>query len=260
MNRNHFLISYPGNKRQECEHIFNSLKDNLENIKTIIEPFCGSSAFSFYMSVKFPKRFKYILNDTDEQLIMLYNVLKDENKTKDLIEKLNNLSINMDKEKYNKLIDENTVENYVYLHTVYAIRSGLFPTNRKIKTNFNDLLEKPIINFLRTENITITNINGVELLDREKNNEENLIFIDPPYLMSCNSYYNLPNQSTYKMNVYEYLSNEENNINNLKSYIILVLENNWIINLLFKTNVKKEYSKLYQVSKIKTSHILIDNK
>ena len=62
------------------------------------------------------------------------------------------------------------------------------------------------------------------------------------------------------MNVYEYLSNEESNIINLKSYIILVLENNWIINLLFKTNVKKEYSKLYQVSKIKTSHILIDNK
>lgn len=232
----------------------------MENIKTIIEPFCGSSAFSFFISLKFPKRFKYILNDKDEQLIGLYNVLKDEEKTKDLIEKLNNLSINMNKEKYKKLLDENTIENYVYLHTVYAIRSGLFPTTKKIKLNFDDLLKRPVINFLRTEHITITNINGVELLEREKNNEENLIFIDPPYLMSCNSYYDLTDQNSYKMNVYEYLANEENNIINMKAYIILVLESNWIINLLFKTKIKKEYAKLYQSSKRKTKHIIIDNK
>ena len=42
--KNHFLISYAGNKRNECENIFNYCKFLLNNneIDTIVEPFCRS--------------------------------------------------------------------------------------------------------------------------------------------------------------------------------------------------------------------------
>ena len=75
--RNHFIISYAGNKRQEVERIEEYLHNKLDGIDTIIEPFCGSSAMSCYLSMKYPRRFKYILNDLDPMLIELYHLMKD---------------------------------------------------------------------------------------------------------------------------------------------------------------------------------------
>jgi site-specific DNA-adenine methylase len=67
--KNHFFFSYSGNKRDEVETIHDALKNNLKNITTIIEPFCGSSAFSFYIASLYPGRVNYILNDNNKYLI-----------------------------------------------------------------------------------------------------------------------------------------------------------------------------------------------
>ena len=54
--KQHFFMAYFGNKRQEVENLYNFLKSKLENIKNIVEPFCGSSALSFYISTLHPKK------------------------------------------------------------------------------------------------------------------------------------------------------------------------------------------------------------
>ena len=69
MKKNHFFIPYAGNKRSEVEKIYDSIKDKLNDIEYIVEPFCGTSAFSYYMSLRHPKQFKYILNDNNKYLI-----------------------------------------------------------------------------------------------------------------------------------------------------------------------------------------------
>lgn len=51
----------------------------------------------------------------------------------------------------------------------------------------------------------------------------------------------------------------KNKITNLKAFFVVVLEKNWIINLLFKDYYIFEYDKLYQPSKKKTTHLLILN-
>ena len=68
--KNHFLLPYSGNKRNEVENIYNTTKDiyKYEDIKTIVEPFCGSCAYSYYISTLYPKKYKYILNDNDKFL------------------------------------------------------------------------------------------------------------------------------------------------------------------------------------------------
>jgi hypothetical protein len=43
--KNHFFYSYVGNKREEVEHIYNLL--DLNNINTIVEPFCECVAGHF---------------------------------------------------------------------------------------------------------------------------------------------------------------------------------------------------------------------
>ena len=245
-------MGYAGNKRNECEDIFNEIKDKLTNIKTIIEPFCGTSAFSYFISLKHPKQFKYILNDNNKYLIQLYVIARDEKKLEQLIKLLDAKIKDLNKDKYDKIAKEDDFLSWVIIHKFYAIRAGLFPINRKIITTFNCLKECPIIKYLRSDEIIFHNKDGVQIINHYKNNEHNFIFLDPPYLISCNDFY-----ANTDVNVYEYLY--ENKINKMKALIVLCLESNWIIKLLFNNQVKKEYSKLYQSSKKKTTHLIISN-
>ena len=73
---NHFLFSYPGNKRKEINDIIPFFE--LDNIDTIIEPFCGSAAVSVYLAKQYPLKYKYILNDSNPNLFRLYNIMKDQ--------------------------------------------------------------------------------------------------------------------------------------------------------------------------------------
>lgn len=254
--KNHFFISYVGNKRMEVEHIYNEIKDKITNIKTIVEPFCGSSAFSYYISTLHPNKYNYVLNDNNIHLISLYNLCKDDNKITKFINNVLELIDNLDKVKYNEIIKKDTVEAWYIKHKIYYISSGLFPKNYN-SINSIKLIKKfkdcPIFKFIQTENIEFINVDAIELIPLYNNNET-FLFLDPPYINSCNDFYKCPN-----MNIYEYL--KEKKIENYNSTICLCLENMWIIKLIFKDNIiYNPYEKLYQLSKKKTSHILIINK
>ena len=61
------------------------------------------------------------------------------------------------------------------------------------------------------------------------------------------------------MNIYEYLHN--NNILKAKAYIIIILEELWITNLLFKGTYKYSYDKKYTGFKKKeVKHIIYSNR
>ena len=138
------------------------------------------------------------------------------------------------------------------MNYIYCIRPGLFPQRYKIKS-IKGFLNAPIINFLRTEDITILNIDAVNVVKNYMNNETTLLFLDPPYVMLNNDFY-----SSSKLNIYEYLY--ENSINKFKSTIVLVLELNWIIKLLLGAHIKFTYAKKYQTTKKQTTHCIISNK
>ena len=77
--------------------------------------------------------------------------------------------------------------------------------------------------------------------------------MDPPYVSTTTNFY-----YDYNMNIYEYLYH--NNITNEKIKIYLILENIWIIKLLFQHNfILFEYDKQYIQSRKKTTHIIISN-
>jgi site-specific DNA-adenine methylase len=263
--KNHFLISYFGNKRNEVENLFELIKDKLEIINTVVEPFCGSSAFSYYLSTKFPKKYKYILNDNSSYLIELYKILQDETKTNDLIKKLNIIHNNIFtketehdiKNEYNKLKKIDNIYNWLYFQKVYGIRPGMFPiktTERFTKYNFINILQCPIINFLRTEDITFTNGCGIKCFKEYCDCPFNFIFLDPPYLKTCNDFY-----QNKDINIYEFLN--DRSIDTYRAFIILILEDMWIIRLLFKNSqIIQTNNKTYQTTKKKTAHLTISNK
>jgi len=254
--KNHFFCGYSGNKRQEVENIYNYIK-TLKNIDTIVEPFCGSSALSYYISTQEPNKYTYILNDNDKILIELYNTARDENKFNDLINECNELMIGIDKEKYLKIISNNKLSGWLICHKIYNIRPGLFPNEPRLKSflrpnYFNYLRECPIINFLRTEKIEFTNIDAIDLYKNYSNNKKAFIFLDPPYLALNNDFY-----ANKDVNIYEYLNN--NDIKKGKAHIMLCLNDVWIIRLLFKNNIKESYDKKYEQTKRQVQHLIITN-
>lgn len=250
--KNHFFIPYAGNKRNECEKLYIKFKQIKKKIKYIIEPFCGTSAFSYYISIKEPKKYTYILNDNNKYLIELYNIAKDKVKLNELITKLNNLTNNLDKIKYKELCSLDNLDSWIIKNKIYNIRSGLWPLDYKPNNNyFTEFENRPIVNFLRTEKIIFSCKNAIDILN-ENNNSNSFLFLDPPYLTECNDFY-----YNKDINIYEHLY--KNNINNFNCYISLIVSENWIINLLFGSDIKEKYNKKYEVSKKNINHLLIAN-
>jgi site-specific DNA-adenine methylase len=253
--KNHFFIPYAGNKRQEVKKLYEEIKDNLEDITTIVEPFCGSSAFSYYISTLHPKKFNYVLNDSNPMLIELYKVASDDDKLQELINKLNGFTryIDNDKERYNEIVKVNELPNWFYKNKIYNIRAGLFPPPSVFKKDFDFMKKSPIISFLKNENITFLNTDGVEVVKQYEDDNKTLIFLDPPYLNSCNDFY-----FEKGVNIYEYLYN--NNILSHNCYMLLCLEDIWIIRMLFNGFIKSSYGKTYENTHKKTRHLIISNK
>ena len=247
MKKNHFIMPYFGNKRNEVKEIYEKISPIIDDIKTIIEPFCGSCALSFYISTLHPKKFHYILNDNNKFLIDLLEIIKDDDKLKILCDKLNEFSKDLTKEKYTEIIKNHKTDIYswFYGNTVFNIRPYLYPQGRTIKNDFQKIfLNHPFINFLKTENITLKCIDAKDIIIEYKDDIKCLLFLDPPYLMSSNDFYN-----NKDVNIYEWLCN--NNLNDFKSKFLLCLEDVWIIKLLFEKNIKSSYSKTYQTTKKK---------
>ena len=159
--KNHFFFSYSGNKRDEVETIHEALKNNLNNITTIIEPFCGSSAFSFYIASLYPGRFNYILNDNNKYLIELYTIAQSPQKFNILVQRLRKLLININKEKYISIVKQDNLDGYIISNYIYAIRAGLFPNKGTIKP-IDAFANAPIIQFLRNANVKITNVDALQ--------------------------------------------------------------------------------------------------
>ena len=251
--KNHFYISYMGNKRQEVEQIYNSI--DFKDITTIIEPFCGTSAMSYFISTK-KEGLKYILNDNNQYLKEMFEIFKDDEKIKQFENKINDeiLPNIQTKDNYDNFLKSNkNLYGWFISSKYYKIRPGIFPQKRKF--NKIDLKRYPIYDFYKNSNIEFYNLDGIEIYEKYKNNKNNLILLDPPYLQACNDYY-----ADSKVNIYEYLYND-NPIEKEKAQILLILENIWIIKLLFKNNkILVEYDKNYfGYKKRKTTHIIITN-
>lgn len=243
-------MPYVGNKRNEVKDIYNEL--NLNDIEYIIEPFCGSSAMSYYISTLHPNKFTYILNDNNNYLIELYIILQDDKLSSDFEKIINKLidKFKDNKEEYDSIKKENDLISWFIGNKYYEMRPFIYPRNKKIK--YLSINDYPITKFLRNEKVIMSNLDALDIINKYKDNNKSLLFLDPPYMTLDNNLYKNPS-----MTIYEYLY--ENNINDMKCKCVLVLQDNIFTKLLFKNNYKKEYNKRYELSNKKHTHVIISN-
>jgi hypothetical protein len=256
MNKiNHFYISYPGNKRKEICKLYDKL--NFDDIEFIIEPFSGSCAISCYIAMINPKKYKYILNDINHYFKEMNDILTNEEKLINFENEINKELENLtDKTYYNEYVKKKDIYGWFIKNKYYRIRPGLFHMKDNLKKI--DLKKCLIYHFFNNEDIEYSSIDAITVYEKYCNKSNSMIFLDPPYLNSCLTLYsNIVNP----LNIYEYLFN--NKISNNEAKIYLILENNWIIKLLFQNEDKYEYDKKYSVNfaiKTEVKHILIYNK
>jgi hypothetical protein len=260
-----------GSKRQDYksydELLTNIIKNN--NIKTIVEPFCGSGITSAYLYDTFGNTLQYHLNDIDTNLVNFLTDMKNEDY--DIYyDRMNEI-----KKTYNDLPDDNKIR-YNYVRTLgnlsndeydFFIKRRYCPIHayRKMPMGEYDFKNKRFnkySKFIQSENTIITNEDFNKIIEKYKNDDTALLIYDPPYFMSDNTDYCGYNSSE---------DCDNNIIDNTKLFVDIIknfkdknktfyiINKTALIDYLMGQYKIGEYAKMYSVSHKKTIHNIYSN-
>lgn len=187
------FVKWAGGKRSIIDKL---IKLAPHEFDTYYEPFVGGGAMLFELSPK-----KAVINDSNEELINVYNCLKDEKKFTLLCNELNKhernhseeyyyqvRNMDRDKKKYSKLSDYKKASRTIYLNKacfngLYRVNSkGEFnvPFGKKNKINTYDGINLGIIySYLNLNDIKILSIDFYDAVKNAKKGD--FIYFDPPY-------------------------------------------------------------------------------
>lgn len=187
------FVKWAGGKRQIIDKLKMYAPDEFN---TYYEPFVGGGALLFELSPK-----KAIINDYNEELMNVFNCIKDETKFNKMCNELNHHEANhseeyyyeirnkdRDKTKFKRMPDYKRSARTIYLNK--ACFNGLYrvnsknefnvPFNRKAKVNTYDGQNLGIIHsYLNFSDVTLLNTDFEEAVKDAKKGD--FIYFDPPY-------------------------------------------------------------------------------
>ena len=191
--KNKSPLRYPGGKTRACkklEEILNK-KYNIDNFNNFISPFFGGGSFEFYIQNNY--NLNIIANDKFKPLYTFWNICKN-NKEK-LCNELNNYLSNIQKEDFNRLRAEIMNENDELKQSVMyfiinrcsfsgATLSGGFSLESSQKRFTQSSIDR--VNNLNLTKFNIFNLDFEEFINNN-DDENNFIFLDPPYYLEKKS-------------------------------------------------------------------------
>lgn len=254
-----FILTYPGNKYQETKKYLNIYPD-FTKYKNIVEPFGGAFGFSRAIyeieKKKGIENKKYFIYDTNADLIDLYNFLKynTEEENKEFLKKYNETIEQCEpyykdgkeiKNLINKKLAENIYKNIDNRFIKLCFFFNIFTTSGMCKRTYKNNLNFNYLKFFEFRKLDFKNLD----LD-EFNKEDTLFYLDPPYFLECSIWYD---QKTFSLN-FNKIINCMNNYNSL-----LIINESPLTDYIFKDYYYNEYSKIYQVTKKKTTHKIYFN-
>ena len=239
------FVKWAGGKRQ----IINKLKQYVpEEFDTYYEPFVGGGALLFELSPK-----KAVINDSNKELINVYECIKDEKKFDAMCRELNNheannseeyyyeiRNIDRDKKKYDKLVDYKKAARTIYLNK--ACFNGLYrvnsnnefnvPYGKKIKVNTYEGQNLGIIcGYLNYNDINILSTDFEESVKDAKKGD--FIYFDPPY-DSDTSTFNSYTNTGFSKEEQKRLAKVFKELSDRGCYVMLSNHNTALINELYK--------------------------
>ena len=194
------FVKWAGGKRQ----IIDKLKEYVpDEYNTYYEPFVGGGALLFELSPKVA-----VINDYNEELMNVFNCIKDEDKFSKMCNELNRYEVNhseefyyeirskdKDKAKFKKISDYKRAARTIYLNK--ACFNGLYrvnknnefnvPFGKKNKVNTYDGQNLGIIHsYLNYNEVLIQSIDFEESVKTAKAGD--FIYFDPPYDSDSNTF------------------------------------------------------------------------
>ena len=244
-------IAFFGSKRKEVHHIENNQPLNFNKF---IDVFGGGGNVALYYH---QKGHKTIYNDIHKPLTDLMHIIQSPEKSEELINKVKNLDVGIDKEKI-KLVRDNyintpTIEYYLLLLR-YSMRgmvySGLLQYRKDKKTgtykqetrgDYTKIRNYPPL--FENNKMIVTNNNYIDVINKYKDDENAFLYLDPPYLSTnCGNYAGV-------FFVFEDITNINNIMNDdhYKCKIMLHIEFLGYTYSMFKNQLKHYYPKRYEI-------------
>lgn len=257
MIKNRFLLNWFGSKYIESKKSFNDF--DFSKYDTIIEPFGGSFGFSRYLYFdKDMKKAKYIVMDTDENLIKFFQHLQKID-IKEFVNEYNNHIIFL-KNNYKLKTEKRKNGIMVRRKDVVEYLKGIENENIKYMLK-NNLLMSPFSRAIELENISCEEMikENITFLHQDfkqfefsnYDREKTLLYFDPPYLDEYNGKYFDKKLTT---EIIDKISNCMINYNT-----ILVHSFNEKINTIFGSFLKKKIKKTYSTTKKQVEHYIYCN-
>lgn len=238
-----------GNKTNDIKFF----KDRLPtDCKIVVEPFCGTCAISKYMSNIY-NDLQYHLNDLDENIFLILNDIDGYIEfKKDTNNKYKDFVLNDDDTKYKYIRWKTYVENIDNKFTKIFVQENFIKGSMFRCSNVN-----PDPKDILLYNTAIkTNKDYIDIMEQYEDDKDAFLFIDPPYLFSDNSGYVPQKDDTDSTYIIVYLSQF---LMRCKCKIMIIINDLKILRHLFGDYVKGDYSRTYQLSKKKASHLIITN-
>ena len=239
------FVKWAGGKRQIMNKLMEYVPDEFD---TYYEPFVGGGALLFELS---PKR--AVINDSNYELMNVYNCIKDEKKFEAMCRELNRhemyhsedyyyeiRNIDRDKKKFNKIADYKRAARTIYLNKacfngLYMVNSkGEFnvPFGKKAKVNTYEGQNLGIIcGFLNYNDIKILSIDFEDAVSTAKKGD--FIYFDPPY-DSDTSTFNSYTEDGFNKNEQVRLARVFKELSDKGCYIMLSNHNTMLVNELYK--------------------------
>jgi len=198
-----FFTSYYGNKWKETKQHFDLLSKMIDwkEVKYIVEPFCGSAGFSRYVYFNCPDfKGSFIWADIDTGLISFLQEVK-AGKFSEMCETIKKAAESIeDKEgfkKYRTDVDRTTGLGWFATNKIRGgFRADLYNAEslESVKKRKYDGL-KPLEDLVKSDRVLLRNqsveetMKEAEELGKQYGKGAVVIFSDPPYFETCNSYY-----------------------------------------------------------------------
>lgn len=239
------FVKWAGGKRQIIDKL---VKYAPEEFNTYYEPFVGGGALLFELSPK-----NAVINDSNIELMNVYECLKDEEKFAKMCKELNHYEAShnekfyyeirnkdRDKKKFEKISDYKRAARTIYLNK--ACFNGLYRVNSKNEFNvpFN---KKEKINTYDGQNLGIIhsyfNFNNIkiECLDFEQSVKQakkgDFVYFDPPY-DSDTSTFNNYTEDGFGKEAQRRLARVFKELDEKGVYVMLSNHNTILVNELYK--------------------------
>lgn len=239
------FVKWAGGKRQIIDKLKKYVPDEFD---TYYEPFVGGGALLFELSPK-----KAVINDYNQELMNVFNCIKDEDKFVKMCNELNHYEAShseefyfeirnkdRDKAKFNKIVDYKRAARTIYLNK--ACFNGLYRVNSRNEFNvpFN---KKDKINTYDGQNLGIIhayfNFNDVKMLNTDFEEavkdakKGDFVYFDPPY-DSDKEIFTSYTETGFGKDEQKRLSDVFKELDKRGCYVMLSNHNTELINELYK--------------------------